>query len=966
MRAGRPRIDRRLAMLALALVTALVALVLLPYAPARADARMSVRLDPATSPVPAGDNVTYNGLIECSIPGDCQNVTVTFTPPPGHSGKGTVSQPYPPGVTDVTADDDGTVTVTYDRIPSGQSSQLTVSWPTEDYWTPPGDQRAGMSARASNGDGTPSTDDATVRVTAEPNPAVKKEGPSAARPGDTLTYKLTATNDPRDSNRPRGNLALENAVMTDVLPEGVELVDASPSGYQYDPATRTVTWPVDTEPDRAGDQLAQVTTYPYGVVHEITVRVKDDVQDGAQLTDEASVSGDPYGPDSTKVTESDSLTTTIGTSGQVSGTLDKSADTPLAGDGQRMSYVMRFGNTGTVAADARLRDEIPRGFDAESLRLSRTDGSNYPGDWSVVVTRADGSTETLTPSNGQVDLRDAGDVTAVRIDVPGLAAGTRLIAQISGRADADEVPGGSGTVRNCARLNLEETGGGATDEQESCASFEIRPEVAQPEVSKRTDPTPVGPGGTHTWSVTVRNDRYRSESSPLRPRVVDVVPRQLTYVRGSWKLADGQPAYCPGGDDFTETVTPAADGRTRVELVARPGAEIPADDSSCVYEFRTTVKPGVASGTYDGSPADDDYAGNRVGLWDAQRPVSTRQTDEHDIDGDGDTTENVAEGSDDFAIAQSAALFVSKEVKGDQDDAYKGSAEVPGKEDQVGRSTAGGSVSYRTVLGNLGNTDLTHVVAYDLLPVPGNHGVTSGRYNDYAGNEWRPVLTGPIDTGGSPVTLTYSTKADPCRPEMDNTQAKTAPFYCGGQQDTSWKPASAVTDWSEIRSVRFDFDGHVFTPGERYTLTWSMKVPERAPDGGPFQGDERTWNKIAADGDRRHSDGTTTELLATEAPWVVDEVGATPSPTPSPTPTDTPTPTDSPTPTPSPTDTPKPTPTPTAGPSEGPHKPPSQLPKTGGGFGFWPLLAALGALLALSAGVFLRAYRHRSGARGRG
>ncbi|MGA4841426.1 LPXTG cell wall anchor domain-containing protein [Streptomyces sp. G45] len=912
------------------LVAALSALALVPYdSAARADPRMSVRLDPGTSPVPSGDHVTYNGFIQCSIPGDCQDVTVTFTPPPGASGKGVVSQPYPPGVTGVTANDDGTVTVTYSSIASGQSSQLTVSWPTEDYWTPPGDQRATMTATAANGDGTPSTDDAAVQVTAEPNPAISKEGPSTARPGETITYKVTATNDPRNTNRPRGNLALENTVLTDVLPEGVDLVDATPAGYTYDAATRTLTWPVDTEPDRPGDQLAQVKTYPYGVVHEIRVKVPDDATDGTTLTNTATISGDPHGPSTEKITESDTADTVIGTgSGEVSGTLDKSVDTPLAADGQRVSYVLRFANTGTDPADARVTDALPDGFDGETLSLSTPTGGAYTGPWTVTVTRRDGTTETVTPDSQTIALSDYGDVVAVRVDVPDLAARTNLIVQIAGKADGSELPGGSGDIDNCAQLDL--TGASGTANEESCTSFHIEPEVSQPDLSKSTDPTPVGPGGSHTWTVTLRNDRYRTGSSPLRPRFVDLVPRQLSYVTGSWTLADDQPDYCPAADRYTETVSEGPDGRTRVELTAEPGAEIPADDSACVYTFRTLVEPGVASGTYGGSPADADYAGNRAGLYDAERPVNTRTTDRHDIDGDGDTSENVAEATDDFAIAESSALFVTKEVKGDQDDAFQGSAEVPGQEDEVGQSTVSGTVEYRTVLGNMGNTTLTNVVAYDLLPAPGTPGVTSGRYDDDVTSQWRPTLTGPIDAGGAPVTITYSEKDDPCRPEMDNTPDNTAPFQCDGDPDPTFVPADQVTDWSRIRSVRFDFGDHVFAAGERYTLRWLMDVPDEASGDQPFEGGERTWNKIAIAGDRRQPDGTTRPLLATEAPWVVDEVNLPPSPSPSPSPSESPSPSpspsESPSPSPSPSESPSPSPSPSESPSPSPSPSPSESP----------------------------------------
>lgn len=180
-------------------------------------------------------------------------------------------------------------------------------------------------------------------------------------------------------------------------------------------------------------------------------------------------------------------------------------------------------------------------------------------------------------------------------------------------------------------------------------------------------------------------------------------------------------------------------------------------------------------------------------------------------------------------------------------------------------------------LGNLGNRNLMNLVAYDLLPQPGNHGVTNGRYAQNppgSGNEWTPTMTGPIaNPNPGALTITYSVKADPCRPEMDNSDAHTASFYCNGQQDSSWQTADQVTDWAQIRSVRFDFGDKIFAGGDFVDLEWTMAAPTTLADGSPILGGERTWNRIALDSVQAN-DGS--PMLAAEAPWVVDQM-ATPT-----------------------------------------------------------------------------------------
>ncbi|KAA2258051.1 hypothetical protein F0L68_24010 [Solihabitans fulvus] len=875
---------------------------------ASADPRLSVRLEPAANQVSAGDNLTYDAFLQCSIPGDCQNVQVRFTPPPGMSGPGEIVRPLPPGVTNVVVEPDGTVVVTYDHVGVGESSQVSVTWPTANYYTKPGEQPVTMTATTDNGDGTPSTDNASIDVVAKPKPTIRKDGPARATLGSDVTYRVFAQHDGSST----GMLALENARMVDTLPPGVEFVSATPPGVTYDPATRTLTWPIDTNPDRPGNQFDGSQQLQYS----ITVKVTDPALVGTSIVNHARIDGTPFGGGDDRTWATDDASTEIITGGGESGFQGskRARDTGVA-HGQLTYFDIYAQNTGHTTADVVITDPMPAGLDATEASLGdQATGQPLTGAATVLVSYADGSTRTVNwpadSSGGRVDVTKAGTrVTKLVVTVPGTVPSGGVTMTVTGRANINELgdlttddKGNKiGRFTNCATIEATFPTGPPYTEN-SCATVQVSERSSAPSLDKSTNGAPVGPGNALTWTVGFTNDSAYTDASPLTPKFYDLLPPELTYVAGSWKLAAGQPDFCPTGDKYAVRVEPNyLDGRAALVAVAADGATIPARNSRCAYTFETTVNPGTASGTYGGDPANPlTYKGNVAYLYDKSATTypdsyGKRTPDGRDVDKNGNTTEGVASATGNFAVASSSALSVSKEVKGDSDADFLPSAETPGNADKVGRSTVSGTVDYRVKLGNLGNTPLTKLVAYDLLPSPEAPGVTDGRYGDNSKNPsvWRPTLTGPIGTGGAPVTITYSTKVDPCRPEMDNTAAHTAPFYCGGVVDPTFLPAAQVTDWSAIRAVRFDFGAHVFTGGQTFAFTWSMKVPDRLPGGAAFVGGERTWNRIAVQGDRvNQSTGDTTPLLATEAPWVVDSVLPPPVPPtttpPTPPPTTTP------------------------------------------------------------------------------
>ena len=814
---------------------------------ASADSRMPVSIEPQAPSVASGEYLTYNAFVGCSIPDGCKDAVFTFTKPPGASGPGVVAQPYPPGVTSVTVLPNGDVQVTFDVITVGSTKQLVVSWPTVNQYTAPGAQPVTMTGTASNAT-SPSTASTTMDLTAKPKLTINKTGPTTVAPDSVFEYHVDIANDDVDPNVVRGELAIENGTIVDHLPAGLVFVSAT-SGGTYDAASNTVTWILnDSNPDIPGRQFVGPAGY--------LVRVKapsglTPPLEGATLVNTATVSGTPFGGGPV-VSATDDAPVTIGVGpGAPVAAFQKTAATTV-GNGQSLTYKLVARNAGDAPGVLTVTDTLPAGFSATSI------ANVAPvGDSSVVVDYADGTSATFTiPATAPttVSIAKAGTTTSkVTITSPSLAPGQTMAYNMVGQVNA---PDGTTTIHNCATAAANATSA------QSCFDTTItKPQIAG-FISKSTDQAPVNPGGIHTWTIHYSDAQGYA---PMNPQIIDLLPNQLAFVPGSLTtLPSAGDPDCPAASEYTVTLKPnLAIGRDAVVFTLPPGTSF---NPNCDFTFQTRVKPGVPSGTYTGSAA-----GNQVTLMDANDAPNAYATgvDVNDLDQDGSTTDPAIGARDNFAIAESSAAEVVKSVQGDQDGGWLGSAEVAGQADQVGHSDIGGTVDWKLKMGNQGNRNLTNLVTYDLLPDPASPGVTDGRYDDTKPYQWVPTMAGPIDAGGAPVTILYSTKTDPCRPEMDATHGS-APFWCGGDQDPSFVPAASVADWSTIKSIRFDFGDHVFPAGEYFTFAWTMDVPTVAAGGGALTDGLQTWNKTAVQADRANPDGTTLPLLPAEAPWVED------------------------------------------------------------------------------------------------
>ncbi|MFF2620618.1 hypothetical protein [Oerskovia jenensis] len=829
------------------------------------DGNLAVTVLPKNPQVYSGDQLVYEAQLSCSEPSKCANVTLHFTKPAAveDGDLGFVSSPYPPGVSSVTANPDGTVDVFYSATAAGLITQFTISWPTHNYTTAPGPQTTTMTVSSPGFE--PESHDATIDLLASGTLSLAKGGPATTRPGENYTWGINFTFVGPDPTDPHGALQYQDVNLVDTLPPGAVYVSSSNAGA-YDPVARTVTWHYNTLASSSGETVT--VQFPGATV-------------GDTFTNNASITGTPLGGDPQTYT-ADATVTINDDAPVVDVRLIKSGTVAVPDASQ--SWELLTQNFSNVTVNASFTDDIPASLDVTSVNRGYYANGTQPG--STVTFFYQGGT-----NSGPLDFNvasvpvPAGNPRVIRVDffLPDIPVGGVVSPNIVSTPNF-AVIGDDPTIENCATMTV--TG---QDDQTQCGTVQVSPvPVPSPSLGKSVPQGPVAPGGTHTWTIELTN----STTTAWLPKLYDLMPEVVTYVPASFAAVASNGTYCPAAAEYTEEIVadypdggPFTDGPRNAVIwtyTGTTGIVVPAFAPTCKYTYQTTVNPGTPSGVYGGLSGEPDFAGNLLYGYDRDRRIPNSfawQQDFTDVNGNGDTTENVLLAGQAFSVADAAAAWIEKFVSGDLDNGvWHASAEIPGQEDQTGASTPGGEVSYRVRLGNLGNRDLNQLVAYDLLPLPANHGITNGRYNQNppgTGNQWTPQLTGPITSPDPSLTITYSTNPDPCRPEMDNSNPHTASFYCGGAQDPSWTEAANVTDWGAIRSVRFDFGDETFSGGRFVDVEWTMAVPVRLGDGSAIQGGETTWNRVALSA-HQQADGV--QLLAAEAPWVVDrvEVGNSP------------------------------------------------------------------------------------------
>ena len=744
---------------------------------------------------------------------------------------------------------DGLVTYNLGTVAAGTSFQTVLTF-TAPRGVTPGGSTVTPVATFSSGDTTVTAND-SVTITSEPTPLLSKTGPVATPKNVDVTYQITPKYDTTVDGL-NGKSNMTNVVVTDPLPQCATYVSSSASGNtitntaatvpsSYDAATHTVTWTI-------GD----VNPAFMNVVLSVTVHYDDTCADNT-VTNTAKLTGAEMHNEDNVRTANASFTHHFDNEVRYGGGFNKRAMNQFE-RGKQGNWLYTYDNKSNVPVVLEYTDYMTCGL------VSPTDGSKDCDKPLMRVKTIDtqtttpieitywtnkGNTGTQTVYRGKAfdfssfaadeyltvfhykQTIPAGESSILNVAGP-IGAGTPTtengVTYVDVDKDAAAWKAGKSDkwvrVQNCvtdfSMKSLDGTHDIAIPADDKCDVLTLGTALPKYYNAKSTiRGSLASPGSEVTFSVTANNTSTVVDSQPV---ISDLLPCGMTYVEGS--VTGG-----PAGKDKTVTVRDVTDatGCTRqLVQVTWPGYQT---KGGTTIQLRGKVGPSMSAGTHKNeayiSAAEPEYA------------LTSKSTticfygstdDTYDVNGDGNTADQVCPVSSTFTVSEQAGADVVLESLGS----------VPGS--VYKKYTDGASVmrqgedgQFRITPTNSGNADLSDMTVYGILPHVGDTSVQGGASRN---SEWEPTITGPIQVGTgsgidpSQVTIEYSTSFNPCRGEVINQGDTMAASPAGCDNNWTATPAS----WSDVKSYRIYINGKA-TPikaGASIPLIVPIKAPNNA------------------------------------------------------------------------------------------------------------------------------------------
>ena len=744
---------------------------------------------------------------------------------------------------------DGLVTYNLGTVAAGTSFQTVLTF-TAPRGVTPGGSTVTPVATFSSGDTTVTAND-SVTITSEPTPLLSKTGPVATPKNVDVTYQITPKYDTTVDGL-NGKSNMTNVVVTDPLPQCATYVSSSASGNtitntaatvpsSYDAATHTVTWTI-------GD----VNPAFMNVVLSVTVHYDDTCADNT-VTNTAKLTGAEMHNEDNVRTANASFTHHFDNEVRYGGGFNKRAMSQFE-RGKQGNWLYSYSNTSNVPVVMEYTDYMTCGL------VSPTDGSKDCDKPLMRVKTIDTQTTTPIEITYWTNKGNTGTQTVYRgkaFDFSSFAAdeyltvfhykqtipaGESSILNVAGPIGAGTPTTEDGVtyvdvdknaaawkagksdkwvrVQNCvtdfSMKSLDGTHDIAIPADDFCDVLTLGTALPKYYNAKSTiRGSLASPGSEVTFSVTANNTSTVVDSQPV---ISDLLPCGMTYVEGS--VTGG-----PAGKDKTVTVRDVTDatGCTRqLVQVTWPGYQT---KGGTTIQLRGKVGPSMSAGTHKNeayiSAAEPEYA------------LTSKSTticfygstdDTYDVNGDGNTADQVCPVSSTFTVSEQAGADVVLESLGS----------VPGS--VYKKYTDGASVmrqgedgQFRITPTNSGNADLSDMTVYGILPHVGDTSVQGGASRN---SEWEPTITGPIQVGTgsgidpSQVTIEYSTSFNPCRGEVINQGDTMAASPAGCDNNWTATPAS----WSDVKSYRIYINGKA-TPikaGASIPLIVPIKAPDNA------------------------------------------------------------------------------------------------------------------------------------------
>ena len=815
-----------------------------------------------------------------------------------------------------------------DPLPAGTSDRIQVTW-HYDTFDVPNNSTTTQKVRFSALNAEKVENELTTTWTATTDVAIEKTGPTAQANypavGGEATYKLRYGYQQIDQDNPNkvgirwngssmksptlnglGFVGVQNIKVVDPLPAKAVFVTASDGGV-YDPATHAVTWSYDKWLWQNPIESTVTVKYPEG-----TVTLDETVTNKATIT--AEVMNDP-----TTVVSNNSEITHGFAERKVGGRIMKTGN-DFQYQVRRGLYPWRFAgiNSGNTTLHFRWEDTLPCTWSTQDAKAA-SDSCDKPtmvspyrfnifsksgyeenGGWTLEYWTNKGNHETVnyTKTTG-LTLPDGEWITRFIIDTDA-APQTSPQAWLHGTAPADlpttepadfashynpvlppekyySYVASPDYVRfqNCATGTVtdKDTGTIVTSSDELCSWMRVRDEFPSVQVYKsaRTNPVVVGKPASFFINGTAKTKADGGAPTPFT--VVDLLPEGFDVddasaivpeKRSTLKSPDGTPydlskVTVEVEKDFNGT------GRTLIRW------NVPDPVEGSLYStFNVNVLATAAAGqnTNDAMafmPGDGAKATNEdKSLRNTNYCIGSRAVDSFDVNKNGSTTDYVCNAATNFNVATTPSMNIAKEVKGNKNADF-----VPAGE--IAEIDPGADGAYRFTIANSGNTPLTNVVAYDVLPHLNDVGVGPAS-SQARGSHWKPNLNSTTwafqsvkekpgrapeitPVPASDITVQYSTDPNPCRGEVLSAggSMNDAPAGC---TPNAWGDAPA--DLTMITGFRLVMNRDIEI-GEKIEFVATMTSPVNA--------NLIAWNSVAMSGGSMQN-GKVSYLLPNEAPKV--------------------------------------------------------------------------------------------------
>ena len=814
-----------------------------------------------------------------------------------------------------------------DPLPAGTSDRIQVTW-NYNYYDAPNNSTTTQKVTFSAQNAEKLENELTTTWTADTDIAIEKSGPTnkANYPavGGETTYKLRYGYQQIDQDNPNkvgirwngsslknglnglGFVGVQNIKVVDPLPAKAVFVTASDGGV-YDPATHTVTWSYDRWFWQNPIESTVTVKYPEG-----TVTLDDTVTNKATIS--AEVMNDP--------------TKTLTKSSEIThGFAERKVGGRIAKSGNDYQYQVRnvktpwrfsANNTGNTTLHMHWDDTLPCTWSSQDAKAAGAacdtptfvgpyqfnilgkSGYEENGGWTFEYWTNKGNHETVnyTKTSG-LTLPEGEWITRFTIDTD-VAPQTNATIFFYGTvnpalpttepadfashynpvyppekyynyvASPDYV-----RFQNCASGTLtdKDTGTVVASDDEVCSWMRVRDEFPSVQAYKsvRTNPVVVGKPATFFINGTAKPATEGGTPTPFT--IVDLLPEGFDVddasgivpeKRSTLKNPDGTPY-----DLSKVTVEVEKNYNNTGRTLIRWNVPDPVE-GSLYSTFNVNVLATAPAGknTNDAMafmPGDGAKATNEdKSLRNTNYCIGSRAVDTFDVNKNGSMTDYVCNAATNFNVATTPSMNIAKEVKGNKNADF-----VPAGE--IAEIDPGADGAYRFTISNAGNTPLTNVVAYDILPYKGDVGVGPAA-GQARGSHWKPNLNSTTwafqsvkekpgrdpeitPVPASDITIQYSTVPNPCRGEVLSAggSMNDAPVGC---TQNAWGDAPA--DLTTITGFRLVMNRDI-EPGEKIRFIATMTSPVNA--------NLIAWNSVAMSGGSMQN-GKVSYLLPNEAPKV--------------------------------------------------------------------------------------------------